>query len=225
MCFSPDGRKLAVPYGDSAAIWDVATQKEVRRLRHPDFGGLLSFVSDETCIVYLMHERYDADPRAASLLFWDVGRDTVTTKIRVPSRMFTCGTLLPGATRLAVAEDDAQSLKHSPTITMWDIATGSKLQAVKVPLDSSVTDMVPVPVDQLLTKTKDDCISLWDLKTSAALQQTAVRERIPPSGISIHPLISAFSVSPNGEYLAYRTYSSGKRKLWKTREFFEKTER
>ncbi|MFK3980058.1 WD40 repeat domain-containing protein [Micromonospora sp. NPDC050397] len=124
LAFGPDGDVLAVATGDGVQLWDLARQRLVRTLTHPEPPA------DVTAVAFDRAGRlFATDGRR--LVQWDV-RDGRAYPLPALDGAFRLTRLAvaPGGTLLAGTTDGG-------TIVLWDLAAGRRL-------DSVLTAPVPV---------------------------------------------------------------------------------
>jgi RNA polymerase sigma factor (sigma-70 family) len=233
MTFSPDGKLLAVTYGDPAVrVWDLATRKKVRQLQGKDYYvDHLAFSADGQTLA-------GADGYGATL--WDVttgkfrhdfghtymidsvhfspdGRRLVSGASYTDKVIRIWGALtgeeiaqLRGHTSgievIAYAPDGKliASASQDGSVRLWDAATSREVRRLEAK-DGMVYAMAFAPDGKTLaTGGRRKAVHLWDVATGREL-----RSFNNPGG-----LILRLAYSPDGKMLATRGVSEKEVRLW-----------
>jgi WD40 repeat protein len=120
IAFSPDGKTVATGHSPIARLWDVATGKELRRLRGFHGRGLAFFPDGKTL----------AGGGDRDVKLWDVATGEVVRLYRGPKCPITALALSPDGRTLAATGTTGIPGKgtHYWDIHLWDAATGKELR-------------------------------------------------------------------------------------------------
>jgi RNA polymerase sigma factor (sigma-70 family) len=189
LAFTPDGkglltRKLA---GD-AALWDVATAKELRRFPGGGGGGGL-FSPDGRIIAVPVLARTGS---RSAIVFWE------------PSTGKELGRLENDWGSLAFSPDgQTLAVSHSTAVRLYRVLTWKELHRFE--FTESISRITFSPDGRTLaTAGRDQLVRLWEVATG--------KERLPLSG---HPTaVSVMAVSPDGRTVASASTGDFPIRLW-----------
>jgi WD40 repeat protein/serine/threonine protein kinase len=154
LAFSPDGNLLASAgsHDRTARIWEVATGKQLKCLRHNSFVNRVAFVLDGGLVVSGAHE---------GLLAWDVKSGEQVSKFE-------------GGAGLVTASSDGRRIASGGadnTVRVWDVETHKELRQFTGHTYS--LDSVAFSPDgrRLLTADQSKVFRLWDVDRGTELRQ------------------------------------------------------
>ena len=204
---SPDGETLASGLEDGTVrLWDVATQSEVAILEgHTDWVNSVSFSPDGALLA--------SGSRDDTAVLWDVAAQTEVATLEkraepAPEGGIAIGrfnwvlsvSFSPEGTLLAAGDLDG-------TVTVWDIATRTRVSTFEGPADRIQDQIVSVSFTPdgafLVSGAADGRVLLWDVETGGA------------TALSGHTSFSSIAFSPEGTSLA-SGLSDGTVRLWDT---------
>jgi WD40 repeat protein len=116
---SADGRLLAVVSNGRVRLWDVATGKQQRLLRHPALGVATRFSPSAVPIFLSADGKRLAAVTRHSLVLWDTGTGRRLNLTRGHEALVGAVAFEPGGKRLVSAAEDR-------TLRVWDVPSGKE---------------------------------------------------------------------------------------------------
>jgi WD40 repeat protein len=156
--FSRDGRRVVTANEDrTAAIWDVATGKLIRRLRgHRGAVKAAVFSPEGTRVVTA-----SADATAA---IWDARSGVLVHRLRGHAKGLTGVSISPDGTSIVTSSGDK-------TARIWDLSTGRVLQVLRGHRDRVVSAVFSPNGDAVLTASWDGTATIWDARSGTTIRE------------------------------------------------------
>ncbi len=186
--FSPDGRTLASNAFDAVRLWDVASGKELRRIRGLGMPLLVIFSADGKKLALVSAENGNKE----FVHLWDMA--TGKELWRIPARAWLVDAVAfsPDGRMLALGGITLGPENITGEVRLWEAATGKELR--RCTGHTLMVQTVAFSSDgrTLATGSRDKTVRLWEVATGQE------REQLHGHQYWIHSL----SFSPDGRLLA-----------------------
>ncbi|HEV3259806.1 MAG TPA: hypothetical protein VG013_23260 [Gemmataceae bacterium] len=149
IAFSPDGKAIALGSGNCVRLWEVATGKELRRLKgHEDEVSSLAFSPDGKTLASGSWDR--------TVCFWEVSTGKPRRAIPAHRGVVLALAFSPDGKLLASAGQDR-------TVRLWDAGTGQELR--RLPGHQSFVHAIAFSPDGklLASGSKDRTVRVWEV--------------------------------------------------------------
>jgi WD40 repeat protein/serine/threonine protein kinase len=218
LCFSPDGKWLAVGGGEDTQggevqVWDVRTGELLRLLRgHSRRVELVAFAADGKQLTSvsrgpLLRVRKDGllvrmVPGPVELKRWDAATGKEVLSLQLANGYISALAFSPGDNPRALGQLVATSLRDN-AVTIWEAGTGRQVRVLQGHTGRVTTVAFSPDGKHLVSGSEDRTLKVWDVATG---QELVTIKGYPAA-------LASVTYSPDGQRLAGASVD-GTAKVW-----------